>query len=87
MRQEVFYCMVFAKDLAICSYKFYCALNKIKILFGDRFEFYVGTRMKLICCTLKQNEPKNISCSTIQTSHEISDKREVDCKHGKIETL
>lgn len=47
--------MVFAMTLAICSIqnqnKSYCALDKMKILFGDTVEFYVETRMGLICCS------------------------------------
>lgn len=41
--------------------KFYCALDKTKILFGDTVEFCVETRMRLICCMWKQGGPENIS--------------------------
>ena len=68
--------MVFAMTLAICSIqnqnKSYCALDKMKILFGDTVEFYVETRMGLICCSWKWGEPEIISwmfCLSQQRLH------------------
>ena len=82
--------MVFAMTLAICSIqnqnKSYCALDKMKILFGDTVEFYVETRMG------NENEVNQRlfpGCSVYPnkdfTRNLCQNRR--NCGHQKIETV